>query len=409
MTVLQPPLRIAIATLGRFHVLDLARELTALGHNVRFYSCVPKRRAVNFGLPAGCHVALFPFLAPLIALQRLCRGTRFALALDLAIYWAADWLVVRRLRPCDVFIGMSGIYVNAPASARAKFGAKIIIERGSVHIDVQKEILDQIKRLNPGAATVPAYAARRELADYALADRIAIPSRHVEASFIERGVASGKLFRNPYGVDLAMFTPDRAVTRDPYLILFVGVWSYQKGVDVLVGAMPHLAIDGFRLQHVGAIGDVPLPDASWFGSAGSVDQHELPSWYRRARCLVLPSRQEGLSLVQAQALACDCPVIGTTMTGAVDLNEVMPNTGLVTVVPVGDAGALAAAIAHSHEAPEIAKESFETLRTRLSWKAYAQRYEELAKRLVAQGDRDIDPSLTKVISIEHGPPPAGDA
>ena len=36
-------LRIAIATAGRFHVLDLARELNALGYAVDFYSYVPNR------------------------------------------------------------------------------------------------------------------------------------------------------------------------------------------------------------------------------------------------------------------------------------------------------------------------------------------------------------------------------
>jgi hypothetical protein len=30
-------MRVAIVTTGRFHVLDLARELAALGHNVAIY------------------------------------------------------------------------------------------------------------------------------------------------------------------------------------------------------------------------------------------------------------------------------------------------------------------------------------------------------------------------------------
>ena len=44
--------RIAIATAGRFHVLDLARELAALGHEVRFYSMLPPSRTASFGLQA---------------------------------------------------------------------------------------------------------------------------------------------------------------------------------------------------------------------------------------------------------------------------------------------------------------------------------------------------------------------
>src|SRR5260370_22682926 len=35
--------------------------------------------------------------------------------------------------------------------------------------------------------------------------------------------------------------------------------------------------------------------------------------------LVLPSIEEGLALVQGQAMACGCPVLATTATGAEDL------------------------------------------------------------------------------------------
>src|SRR5215468_5083848 len=64
-------LRVGIATSGRFHLLDLARELDALGAEVCFYSYVPRKRAETFGLPGRCHVALLPFLFPLVAWERL--------------------------------------------------------------------------------------------------------------------------------------------------------------------------------------------------------------------------------------------------------------------------------------------------------------------------------------------------
>ena len=49
------PLRVAIATAGRFHVLDLARELNAIGYLVDFYSYLPKAQVLRFGLPFACH------------------------------------------------------------------------------------------------------------------------------------------------------------------------------------------------------------------------------------------------------------------------------------------------------------------------------------------------------------------
>ncbi|GAB2464604.1 hypothetical protein GCM10011375_35750 [Hymenobacter qilianensis] len=41
--------------------------------------------------------------------------------------------------------------------------------------------------------------------------------------------------------------------------------------------------------------------------------------YSTAHVFVLPSIEEGLSMVQGEALACGCPVIASTNTGAEDL------------------------------------------------------------------------------------------
>ena len=90
---LQQPskLRIGVATSGRFHLLDLARELDALGMDVRFYSYVSRKRAAKFGLPERCHVALLPFLFPLVALERLFP--RFIpRTIERLMSWALTWL-----------------------------------------------------------------------------------------------------------------------------------------------------------------------------------------------------------------------------------------------------------------------------------------------------------------------------
>jgi glycosyltransferase involved in cell wall biosynthesis len=52
---------------------------------------------------------------------------------------------------------------------------------------------------------------------------------------------------------------------------------------------------------------------------GHIPQPELKQIMSRSHVMVLPSIEEGLALVQAQALACGCPVIGTHHTGAEDL------------------------------------------------------------------------------------------
>jgi len=377
------PLRIEIASLGRFHVLDLARELDARGHHVRFHSYVPKRRAKKFGLPAHCHVAMLPWLAPFVALVRLCGGTTFAAGATRLLEGAADVLVSLRLQSCDVFIAMSGMYVRAPLRARRKFGAKFVVERGSVHIEAQKDILDCIRQLNPRASTVPEANVVREKRNYATADKIVIPSRHAEASFLARGFPPSVLFRNPYGVDLSMFSADSEVCRDPKVVIFVGAWTYRKGVDILTSAMLHLSTKDYRLFHIGPCGDAPTPNAKWFTSVGVVDQIDLPDWYRRARCLVLPSREDGFGLVLLQALASGCPVIGSAMTGAADLKQGVGLREMVQVVPVGNVTALVDAVSNCDPHLKTATLGAQA-RVDLSWQDYGSRYELMLGDLARQ-------------------------
>ena len=123
-------MRIAIVTSGRFHVLDLARELAALGHEVAFYSYVPQARAAKFGLPRRCHRALLPYLAPFVALQKFAPASVRA-GFDIHLKRALDGLAARLIEPCDVFIGMSGLCIRSAKAARQKHGAKVWIERGS--------------------------------------------------------------------------------------------------------------------------------------------------------------------------------------------------------------------------------------------------------------------------------------
>jgi glycosyltransferase involved in cell wall biosynthesis len=52
---------------------------------------------------------------------------------------------------------------------------------------------------------------------------------------------------------------------------------------------------------------------------GIIANHNLPYFYSTAHVFVLPSIEEGLAMVQGEALACGCPVIATHNTGAEDL------------------------------------------------------------------------------------------
>lgn len=371
-------MKIGVASLGRFHVLDLARELDTLGQDVNFYSYVPRGRAMRFGLPARCHRGLLPFVAPLLAWQHWAARIRPNLQ-ERAMARALDAAVIARMRPCDVFICMSGMYLRAALHAREKFGARIYLERGSQHILSQRTIL-----ANLCAARVPSdFIIERECEGYELADRIVVPSSPVVDSFVtEAPHLFPKLFVNPYGVDLDAF-PQRTAPRPdgPPRVLFVGGWSLRKGVDVLQRAIRTLP--GVHLTHVGGIVDQPFPkDDPQFTHVGTVPQWQLKEHYTRADVFVLPSREDGFGMVLTQALASGLPLVCTSHTGGADLRLTPELAARISVVPPDDADALARALERAlaglgSKWTALPDED----RALLSWSAYGARYlDELAAR-----------------------------
>lgn len=374
--------RIALATAGRFHVLDLARELCALGESVRFYSYVPKARALRYGLPAAAHVGLLASVWPWFGLQRLLP--KFAPhRVDAAIWAGLNRAVIRKLEACEVFVCMSGIYLEAAAEARRRYGAKIVLIRGSKHILAQDEILAR----TPGAERPSALAIERELAGYQLADRIAVPSRHVARSFERDPAIAAKLMVNPYGVDLALFPqlPPRPRTARPTLA-FAGIWCLRKGCDLLEAAIR--ADERLQLLHVGTIGDYPFPDHPRFRHVPKVDQRELTRIYAQADAFVQPSREEGLSNVITQAVASGLPVLCTDATGGEDLRHTPTLHERILVIPAENGAALAAGLARLAErlaaGPDFPALT-EADRQALTWSAFARRYAANLKLVCAEG------------------------
>jgi len=364
MTV-SKPLRIAIATGGRFHVLDLARELDALGHEVRFYSYVPKARALQFGLPARCHVSLLPLMWPFIAWERL-RPKAAPEMREKLLGFALNRAVMARLGACDVFIGMSGLILESACFAKSKFGARIYVERGSRHIVSQARILEQT-----GGQTPSRRAIERELASYKLADRIAVASGQVVDSFLEEDPSlAPKLFKNPYGVDLEQFPQRKTIPSGPPTVLFVGGWTYRKGADVLSAALKQLP--EARLIHVGGGGDVSFPIGERFVHYDSVPQWRLSEFYAQAHVFAIASREEGLALVQLQALASGLPLVCTDRTGGADLSLTPGLAARIRVVSSGDPNLLAKAI--SATLADKLSPLAESDRQILSWRGYGLRY-----------------------------------
>lgn len=362
-------MKINIASPGRFHVMDLARELDKQGFDVRFYSFVPDKRAIKFGLRKKCNVSLFLFMWPFLILQRLFPSCKI---ITIKIQ---DWLTGLLMRRCDVLIAMSGNYVYTLRKAKSK-GAIVILERGSKHILEQKRILESIPSLK-GKKPVPDINVKRELEGYDIADYISIASQHVLRSFVERGYPIEKLFVNPYGVDLYDFQPEKVLKE--YDVVMIGGWNYRKGVDLLIEACKEL---GLSLLHVGGIGDMSFPKVDKFMHINPVDQKRLRLFYNKGKVFVLPSREEGMAMVQMQAIACGLPVVCSMHTGGKDIGDLTGMKDWIFEMEEYTVESLEVEIKKALEFSNTCDPAKLEL-DNLSWEAYGKRYREFLRKTVS--------------------------
>jgi len=362
-------IKINILSPVRFHVLDLARELDKNGFDVRFYSFVPVKRAIKFGLPRNCSKSVIAFVFPFLLLSLLIFKKSQWLKRLLII--VLDYVTGIYMRRCDICIAMSGNYMFSIRRAK-KRGAIVILERGSKHILEQKRILDSLKDMSPQVSTVPDFNLKRELAGYEIADYISIPSEHVKRSFTIHHHPNDKIFLNSYGVDVTMFHPS-ARSDKKYDLIMVGGWSLRKGCDILVESVRKI---NMKLLHVGRIVDLPFPDESQFTHVDPVDESLLRDYYNQAKVFVLPSREEGLALVQAQAIACNLPIVGSPDSGAEDLTQLVEFPENIAIIKDYTVDAVIDAIYQAMQQYE----KFGDIRyagkalQHLTWEAYGKRY-----------------------------------
>lgn len=336
-------MKACLTTPGRFWAFDLGRELTRRGVLARMYTAYPMFK-MDQDLRDRSSASPWCLVAREMAARLRLR--RIAARLQTSTMLGLDRWVAGRLEPCDVCHCMSGFGLATHQVARARFGAVTVCDRGSTHVVEQDRLLaEEYDLWGVPFGGVDAAVIERELAEYDLCDRVVVPSRFVERSFLERGIPAGRVQRIPFGVDVRMFYPEPRQD-GPFRILFVGRIGLRKGIGYLLQAAAEWSRAGVaELWLAGGIEPEAEPLLRRYDGAftylGQVPRDRLRWYYSQASVLVLPSIEEGLALVLAQALACGLPVVATPNTGAEDL-VTDGREGLL--VPIRDVTALHAAI-----------------------------------------------------------------
>ena len=177
---------------------------------------------------------------------------------------------------------------------------------------------------------------------------IAITTGEIK-QFIPYGVDASKIKNIPNGIDVAEFQDTRTevfrhkygLGQDPFILL-VGRLNQIKGPDLLLKAFCAIKekLQGYHLVFIG-------PDGGMLSELKNITTHfnmaervhflgylggkEKSEAYRAAKLLVIPSRQEAMSIVALEAGAAGTPVLLTDQCGfdqvaQIDGGKVVPAT-----------------------------------------------------------------------------------
>lgn len=153
------------------------------------------------------------------------------------------------------------------------------------------------------------------------ADRILCYTETDRQRLQDRGVSSSINVINN-GIDCQQFSPP-ATERRPKRLLFVGRLTDVKGVPVLLSAFERLA-QQYPDVELRIVGDGPrrsvyekrcreLGVEQRVEFTGDVPYEEMAQHYHQSRVFVLPSKNEGLPRTVLEAMACETPVVTTSL------------------------------------------------------------------------------------------------
>jgi starch synthase len=279
----------------------------------------------------------------------------------LASTWLADRLASRWAASGNVFHGWTATCLASLRVAK-QARAATLVENPILHPrHWQREVLAECNRfgIRPRdcESVLPEAVVRRMEREYALCDKIVVPSAAARRSFEESGYAAKTVVIGP-GVDHHFFTPPLGSPGPPlFRVCYVGRLELAKGLVYLLQAWKKLALSGAELVLIGECRAEMKPFLQGYASKsvrliGMQSLQEVAAWYRNSNIFAFPSVNEGLGMVILEAMASGLAVIATDKSGAPDC-VTHGEDGFV--VPARNVDALAEALWWCYRNPEDAR------------------------------------------------------
>ena len=373
-------MNISIIVGGRFHAFNLADQLNKNNNLKQLITSYPKFfENKNYKIPKDKIQSII--IKEIV--QRSFFNNLFNLDDFLIKYFDYKASKLIDFNNLDILVGWSGFSLTSFKKSINKKCVKIL-ERGSTHIDFQTEILKEEYKINNLKPRLPSkYIIEKEKEEYEIADYITVPTEFAKHTFLSKGFDKNKIIKIPYGVDLNEFKLNLSTNNktqcDKFRIIYTGTVSIRKGIIYLLKAFNDLNLKNSELLIIGNIDNELIPKIKKYFLNKKiifkkpVRQFELSKYYSISNIFVTCSLEEGLSMVQLQAMACFLPIICTKNSGG---EEIVDHNVNGYIVPTRDINILKKKILFLYNNPSVCKEmgieAEKKVRNNFSWEIYGK-------------------------------------
>jgi glycosyltransferase involved in cell wall biosynthesis len=244
-------------------------------------------------------------------------------------------------------------------------------------------------------------------------DRICAVSGSIEQDLLDAGLDAERIRRVDNGIDTDRFRPlpDAPGRRPPAAPIEIGCaarLSGEKNLAQLIWAVDACRTRGRHL-HLTIHGDGPLRDelTRLVARLGLEDQVRMPGesvrlerWYPTLDAFVLPSLSEGMPMTVLEAMACGCPVIGSSVGAIPDLLAGVPGC---TTVPPGDQDALVEALMETSRRTLPRSGARERVCAQFGLAPMAERYEQIYREALERRVIETVPAVEEQAAAAPAP------
>jgi len=384
-------MNVTVSLMGRFHAYYLADQLNKASCLKRLITTYPKYEVEKYGIPRNKTVSLLSHEILARALGEMPSLFNSVINPQIWLHDRFDKSAWKHIpEDSDVYVGWSSFSERGLLRAK-EIGAVAIVERGSSHIEYQNEILKEEYELHGLKPNLPhPRIIEKEKREYDIADYISVPSEFVRRSFLSRGFSEAKLIKVPYGVDLKLF-PQFQKRDKIFRVIYVGGMTLRKGVHYLLRAFSELSLPDAELWLIGGKTNEIDPFFSRYRGCfryfSQVPQMKLHEYYSQGSVFAICSIEEGLAMVQPQAMSCGLPLICTTNTGGEDL---ITEEEEGYVLPIRNVDAIKDKILYLYKNQDICREMGQAARLAVqngfTWDNYGNRiiskYKEILEKVM---------------------------